>query len=460
MLTRGHRMGTARELDRYTQLATKASKISPKEYVRNDVKRGLRNANGTGVNVGVTRISSVIGYETKGDQVIPTDGRMFYRGIDLYNIIKGLEADQRLGYEEVVYLLLFNELPNVSDLTQFEAYLNAGRHLPEQFKESVILSQPSNHIMNYLQRMILALYSYDSEPDNTSLKALLDKGLHILAKMPTMIAYGYMAQEHYFKQQSLVLHAPIFASSAENILHMIRPNCDYTAEEVRILDLLLIVHAEHGGGNNSAFTTNVISSSGTDIYSTLTAAVGSLKGIKHGGANLKAMEMINDIIDQVSDPHNPADVKAYLRRVLDGKAYDKSGVIYGMGHAVYTKSDPRAQLLKSALETMSQDKPVWRERLEIASLIEETTKRLMKEKKGDDFEICANVDLYSGIVYQLLNIPPALYTPIFATARMAGWLSHILEQTSDGKIMRPAYITLQEEHTYIPMADRKRGVKL
>ncbi|KMY23061.1 hypothetical protein ACU19_06245 [Actinobaculum suis] len=448
---------TTKQLAHYAKLSARASKISPREYLKYDVKRGLRNANGTGVNVGVTRISSVTGYRTEGEKVIPEPGKMYYRGIDVEELVAGLDTDVHTGYEEVVYLLLFDELPTWPELREFESYLNDERHLPENFKENVILNQPSNNIMNYLQRMILALYSYSEDPENTSPESLLKKGLQILAKMPTMIAYGYMAQQHYYNNQSLVLHAPIYASSAENILHMVRQDTQYTAEEARLLDLLLVVHAEHGGGNNSAFTTNVISSSGTDIFSTISAAVGSLKGVKHGGANLKATKMIDDILEHVSDPRSDAEIETYLRRVLDGKAFDRSGIIYGMGHAVYTLSDPRAQLLKRGLEKLAQNNPRSLARLHVAQRVEAITRQLMKEKKGSDFEICANIDLYSGIVYQMLNIPPTLYTPIFAAARIAGWLAHILEQTSDGKIMRPAYIALQEDAQYIPISERKRG---
>lgn len=276
--------------------------------------------------------------------------------------------------------------------------------------------------------------------------------------MPTMMAYGYMAQQHYFNHDSLILHSPIYASSAENILHMVRRDSTYTKEEVQILDLLLMVHAEHGGGNNSAFTTNVISSSGTDIFSTLAAAVGSLKGVKHGGANLKATEMLNNIADNVSDWHDEAEIEAYLNKILDGRAYDGSGLIYGMGHAVYTVSDPRAVMLKQGLEEMTLDTE-WADKLAFVKLIESTTKKVMKQRKGEDFQICANVDLYSGVVYEMLNIPPELYTPIFATARMVGWVAHILEQTSDGKIMRPAYETIHKDMEYIPLAERKGTTK-
>lgn len=458
MSNSGTEVNAQREMEQLIKMSKEASKISPKEYAKHDVKRGLRNSNGTGVKVGVTRIASVVGYDVVDDKIIPIPGEMHYRGIDLADMVEGLDKEGRLGYEEVVYLLLFDKLPTRSELNYFESLLNQERDLPENFKENVILNQPSNHIMNYLQRMILSLYSYSENPDDTSLSSLLEKGLKIIAKMPTMMAYGYMAQQHYFNHDSLILHSPIYASSAENILHMVRRDSTYTKEEVQILDLLLMVHAEHGGGNNSAFTTNVISSSGTDIFSTLAAAVGSLKGVKHGGANLKATEMLNNIADNVSDWHDEAEIEAYLNKILDGRAYDGSGLIYGMGHAVYTVSDPRAVMLKQGLEEMTLDTE-WADKLAFVKLIESTTKKVMKQRKGEDFQICANVDLYSGVVYEMLNIPPELYTPIFATARMVGWVAHILEQTSDGKIMRPAYETIHKDMEYIPLAERKGTTK-
>lgn len=436
-----------------TKLAKEAAYISPKEYRQNNVKRGLRNANGTGVIVGVTRISDVVGYEVDADgNKVSVPGEMFYRGINMVDLVKDLEKEGRFGYEEVVYLLLFNQLPKKSDLTYFESLLNDERQLPDSFKEGVILTQPSSNIMNYLQKMILNLYSYNDDPDNTSLPSLLAKGISIIAKMPTMIAYGYMAQQHYFNHDSLILHSPIYASSAENILHMVRKNSDYTEEEARLLDLLLIVHAEHGGGNNSAFTTNVVSSSGTDIYSTLAAAIGSLKGVKHGGANLKAAEMLRDMYDNL-DSFSEGSVEKYLELVLDGKAYDRTGLIYGMGHAVYTVTDPRAELLKEGLDKMTKGTE-WEEAFQLLKCVESSAKRLLKKRRGDDFEISANVDLYSGFVYKLLGIPEELYTPIFATARMAGWLAHVLEQTSDGKIMRPGYANICNDIEYVPLADR------
>lgn len=447
-----HILKDSRTLTEWTNLAQKASAISPKEYRLNNVKRGLRNSNGTGVIVGVTRVSEVTGYNLENEIKIAIPGKLYYRGIDLLTLAQEVESENRFGYDELVYLLLFDQLPNKSELNSFEAYINSLRELPKNFKENAILNQPADNIMNHLQRMILSLYSYDQTPDDTSVEALLFKGLSLIAKMPIMISYSYMAKQHYFHNDSLVLHSPLYGSTAENVLHMVRKDCNFTNDEVQLLDLLLMVQAEHGGGNNSTFTTNVVSSSGTDIYSIMSAAIGSLKGVKHGGANLKVAQMIDDLFENV-DGHNQNEVETYLENILAGKAFDKSGLIYGMGHAVYTISDPRAELLKHQLSKLVKN-TTYHEELQLLTELEITAKKVFKKHRGPDFEICANVDFYSGFAYKVLNIPLELYTPLFATARMGGWLAHVLEQTSDGKIMRPAYVTISNQSEYKPLEQR------
>ncbi|MFP4370878.1 MAG: citrate synthase [Halanaerobium sp.] len=421
----------------------KVNTIDKEYYKQYDIKQGLRNSDGTGVVVGFTKIGSVHGYTYCDGLKTPIDGKLFYRDIEVDELVKNTGE---FGFESIVYLLLFGELPDEEELKKFNSILDGFRKLPTHFTENTILKSPSKDVMNKLQRAILVLYSYDEKPDSLEIDRILIQSLKLIARFPTIISYGYQAKAHYFDEQSLYLHNPIDGlGAAANILHMIRPNNKYTKLEKDTLDLLLILHAEHGGGNNSAFTTHVVSSSGTDTYSAVGAAVGSLKGPKHGGANLRVKAMVDNIKENLADYTNKVELKKYLKKILKGEVFDGEGLIYGMGHAVYTKSDPRAVILKEKSRELAAAK----NRLDEFNLydnIEKLTKEIFREERGEDIEICANVDLYSGFVYQLLNIPEELFTPLFATARVASWCAHRIEQlVSDHKIIRPAYKSLKNE---------------
>ncbi|MFW5809351.1 MAG: citrate synthase [Halanaerobium sp.] len=421
----------------------KVNTIDKEYYKQYDIKQGLRNSDGTGVVVGFTKIGSVHGYTYCDGLKTPIDGKLFYRDIEVDELVKNTGE---FGFESIVYLLLFGELPDEEELKKFNSILDGFRKLPTHFTENTILKSPSKDVMNKLQRAILVLYSYDEKPDSLEIGRILVQSLKLIARFPTIISYGYQAKAHYFDEQSLYLHNPIEGlGAAANILHMIRPNNKYTKLEKDTLDLLLILHAEHGGGNNSAFTTHVVSSSGTDTYSAVGAAVGSLKGPKHGGANLRVKAMVDNIKENLADYTNKVELKKYLKKILKGEVFDGEGLIYGMGHAVYTKSDPRAVILKEKSRELAAAK----NRLDEFNLydnIEKLTKEIFREERGEDIEICANVDLYSGFVYQLLNIPEELFTPLFATARVASWCAHRIEQlVSDHKIIRPAYKSLKNE---------------
>ncbi len=421
----------------------KVNKIDKEFYRQYDIKQGLRNSDGTGVVVGFTKIGSVHGYTYCDGIKTSIEGKLFYRDIEIDNLV---ENTGEFGFESIVYLLLFGELPDEEELNKFNAMLDSFRKLPTHFTENTILKSPSRDVMNKLQRAILVLYSYDEKPDCLEIDRILIQSLKLIARFPTIISYGFQAKAHYFDDQSLYLHNPKNGlGTAANILHMIRANNEYTQLEKDTLDLLLILHAEHGGGNNSAFTTHVVSSSGTDTYSAVGAAVGSLKGPKHGGANLRVKAMVDNIKENLNDYSDRRELKKYLKKILKGEVFDQKGLIYGMGHAVYTKSDPRAVILKKKSKELAAAKGRLEE-YELYDNIESLTKEIFKEQRGEDCEICANVDLYSGFVYHLLNIPEELFTPLFATARVASWCAHRIEQlVSDHKIIRPAYKSLKNE---------------
>ncbi len=420
-----------------------------------NIKRGLRNSNGTGVKVGLTKVGNVQGYKFEDNKKIPMDGELFYRGIKVTDLVKGFQEKRRYGFEECVYLLLFGELPTQTKLDEFNELLDEWRMLPEGYTENMILKIPSKDIMNKLQRSILVLYSHDDKPDDTSVKNLLLQSIKLIARFPTIISYGYQAKVHYFDKKSLFIHSPQKGiGTAENILFMIRQDNKYTKVEAETLDLCLVIHAEHGGGNNSAFATHVVSSSGTDTYSAVASAVGALKGPKHGGANIKVREMIQDIKENATNWKERGILKDYLLKILRKEAFNKEGLIYGMGHAVYTKSDPRAVLLKKKAEELAIEKDAVDE-FNLYKNIEDLTIEIFKELKGQDAIICANVDLYSGFVYEMLNIPEELYTPIFAAARVPGWCAHRIEQiVSDKKILRPAYANVDIGSKYISLDQR------
>ncbi|AHM56838.1 citrate synthase GltA [Peptoclostridium acidaminophilum DSM 3953] len=442
-------------INKMAEAVEKTNRIPSDYYGMYNVKRGLRNENGTGVLVGLTQVGSVHGYVVDAGEIVPDEGALIYRGMDLKDVVQGFQKEKRHGFEEVCYLLLFGELPTQSQLDEFKKLLGELRVLPKSFTENMILKNPSKDIMNKLQRSILVSYSYDNNPDDISVKNLLRQSLELIARFPTIVAYGYQAKRHYHDNKSLFIHSPVpELGTAENLLYMIRPDNKYTEKEAELLDLSLVIHAEHGGGNNSAFATHVVSSTGTDTYSAIATAVGSLKGPKHGGANLKVLNMIDNIKENISSWSDKVEIKDYLRKILRKDAFDNTGLIYGMGHAVYTLSDPRAVLLKGKAYELAVEKGR-EEEFALYENIENLSIEAFKELKGPDAVICANVDFYSGFVYDMLNIPHELYTPLFATARVCGWCAHRIEQVvSDNKIMRPAYKSVMDMREYVELAKR------
>lgn len=429
--------------------------IESEYYDRYKVKRGLRNENGTGVLVGLTRVGSVTGYKVENDEKLPAEGELYFRGINIKDMVTGFQHENRRGFEETAYLLLFGELPTDQSLKQFNELLDGSRDLPKEFTENMILKIPSRNIMNKLQRSILVLYSYDDDPDNISINNVLRQSIELIARFPAIISYGYQAKAYNYDGKSLYIHSPKPGiGTAENILHMIRPDNAYTKVEAETLDLCMVIHADHGGGDNSSFATHVVSSNGTDTYSAIAAAVGCLKGPKHGGANIMVKDMVDNIRENVLNWSDRGKLKDYLLKIIRKEAYDKKGLIYGMGHAVYTLSDPRAVLLKKKAYQLALEKNAVEE-FELYKNIEELTIELIKSLKGEDAVIPANVDLYSGFVYDKLGIPCDLYTPLFAASRIAGWCAHRLETiVSDNRIIRPAYKNVNPEMEYIPIKER------
>ena len=442
-------------IESWSKIIEERNTIDPKLYPQHNIKRGLRNENGTGVLVGITRVGSVIGYRKENDVKIPTEGRLYYRGYDLFDLVNGFQEEQRLGFEETIYLLLFGKCPNAQELAEFNQALEDRRDLPKQYKEDVIIKIPAPNIMNKLQRAILTLYSYDDNPDDVSVNNVLRQSIDLIAKLPLLAAYSYQVKRHAFNHESLVIHRPIKGvGTAENFLRLIRPDGKYTREEVETLDLLLVLQAEHGGGNNSSFATHVVSSTGTDTYAAISTALGSLKGPKHGGANKMVAEMFANIKAKVGLNYTEEELRAYLRKILSKEAFDQKGLLYGLGHAVYTLSDPRAVILKQKAEELALHKDRIKE-YNLYADIERIGCELLNEKVKNDNAMAANVDFYAGFVMDMLNIPEDLYTPVFAISRIAGWSAHRLEQILDDKIMRPAYITLGDEQTYYPLEERK-----
>lgn len=431
--------------------------IPPEAYVQNKVKRGLRNSNGTGVLVGLTRIGEVCGYSVNEKrEKIPAEGKLYYRGYDIEDLVNNCISENRFGFEEVTYLLMFGQLPTKKQLQDFNKLLGERRSLPNGFARDMILTAPSKSIMNKLARSVLALYCYDDNPDDTSVENVIRQSISLIGYFPALIAYAYQAKAQTYDNKSLHLHYPIpELSTSENILRMIRPTGEYTDLEAKLLDLSMILHAEHGGGNNSSFTTHLVSSSGTDTYAAISAAIGSLKGPKHGGANIAVINMINDLKNNVKDITNHSQVEDYLVKVLRKQANDKSGLVYGMGHAIYTLSDPRAKVLKSMAKQLAVSKDLIDDFM-LCDFIEKKTPELYAEINGITKPMPANVDLYSGFVYSALDIPTDIATPLFATARLSGWCAHRLEELTAGKkLMRPAYNSVQEHLPYVSLADRK-----
>lgn len=430
--------------------------IDPEISKKLGVKRGLRNADGTGVLAGLTNICDVIGYQRdKNNNIIPIDGKLIYRGIDLNDIVNEAITQDRFLFEEVAWLLLFGSLPNKETLDNFRRILETHRELPDGFAETQIMAAPSPNLMNKMARSVLAMYSYDEEAENTSLENVIKQSINLIAEMPSMMVYAYQTKKHAYDHESLYFHYPKPGlSTAENILAMYRLDQNYTREEARLLDLCMIVHADHGGGNNSAFTTRVLSSTGTDTYSAIASAILSLKGPKHGGANLMVMKQLDEILANVKDVHSDEEMKDYLTKIINKEAGDHSGLIYGIGHAVYTKSDPRAQILKKHSKDLAYEKGMQRE-YDCLCQIEKLAPVVFKELKGSTKNVCANVDLFSGLVYRILGISEELFTPIFAISRVAGWCAHRMEEVEfANRIIHPAYKYVGDEKQYISLEKR------
>lgn len=429
--------------------------ISPEDFKTYDVKRGLRNADGSGVVAGLTRICSVHGYYFSDGERIPDKGKLTYRGIDVADIVSGCAADRHFGFEEVTWLLLFGELPTKEKLEGFREILGECRELPEYFAEDMIIKAPSPNVMNKLARSVLALYSYDMNPDNTSKTNIIRQSIELIARLPTIMVYAYQVKRRQYDHKSMYFH-PINKnhSTAEFILSSMRADRKFTPEEAALLDTCLILHAEHGGGNNSSFACRVLSSSGTDTYSAIAAAIGSLKGPRHGGANIKTVEMLGYLKEGIKDYKDDEEVAAFLTKLIRKEAGDKSGLIYGMGHAIYTLSDPRATILRDQADKLAHEKG-FGEDFDLLRSVERLTPAVFLKEKGIDKPMCANVDLYSGLVYRTLGISDDLFTPLFAVARIAGWSAHRVEEfISGGKIMRPAYRAVYEKAKYIPLSER------
>ena len=430
--------------------------IDPSHYEHIAVKRGLRNADGTGVMAGITQIGNVQGYYIQDGEKAPMEGRLIYRGINVEELIHGFMSEGRFGFEETAYLLLFGALPTRSQLVDFHQVLCELRPLPQNFTEDMILKAPGRDVMNRLGRCILALYSYDDEPEGGGLENELRRALQLVARCPMIVAHSYAAKRHYFDNDSLYLHrSQEGLSFAENFLYAIRHDNRFTEQEARLLDLCMVLHAEHGGGNNSAFACRVLSSSGTDIYAAVSAAVGSLKGPRHGGANKKVMEMFHYMREGVADWGDDGQVRDYLAKLVRREVGDQSGLIYGMGHAIYTLSDPRAKLLKQFAKRLADEKGMLPE-FELVESVERLTPEVLCDLRGQTEPMCANVDLYSGLVYKMLDIPEELYTPLFAMARMVGWCAHRVEEVYNpgNKIIRPAYKAVAPLQAFVPLDER------
>ena len=432
------------------------SNIDASLYKTYDVKRGLRDADGKGVLTGLTEISSVHGTKEEKGSKEYCDGELRYRGINIYDLTEGIAAEKRYGFEETVFLLLMGKLPNAAELKEFSALLASYRSLPDGFVRDVIMRAPSQDLMNSLARSVLTLYSYDKLANDISIPNVLAQCLQLIAVLPLITIYSYHSYNHFIEGHSLYINTPSRSRSmAENILLLLRRDKKYTELEARILDISLILHAEHGGGTNSTFTHHVVTSSGTDTYSAMAASLCSLKGPRHGGANIKVVHMFADIMEHVRHWDDDEEIEAYLSRILDKEAFDRSGLIYGIGHAVYTKSDPRAQIFKSYVEKLSVEKGR-RDEFELYVRVAAIAPQMLYRRNGTNKPICANIDFYSGFVYSMLNLPEELFTPIFAIARIAGWSAHRIEELiNNGKIIRPAYMSVQPDAPYIPLMHRK-----
>lgn len=448
-------MNVTPEIENLTEVCKEHSKIDPSLYGKYDVKRGLRDLNGKGVLAGLTQISNIVSKKVVDGKEIPCEGELYYRGINIEDLTEGFLKEQRFGFEEATYLLLFGTLPTPEELKEFSAILASQRQLPTNFVRDVIMKAPSRDMMNTLSRSVLTLYSYDDNPEDISLPNVLRQCINLISVFPLLSVYGYQAHKHYNLDDSLYIHNPESnLSTAENILLLLRPDKVYTPLEAKILDLALVLHMEHGGGNNSTFTTHVVSSSGTDTYSAIAAALGSLKGPKHGGANIKVVSMFQDMKEQLQDWADEDEIKEYLVKLLHKEAFDRRGLIYGMGHAVYSISDPRAQIFKRFVKQLAAEKGRMAD-YELYARVERLAPEVIAQERRIYKGVSANVDFYSGFVYSMLGLPLELYTPMFAIARIVGWSAHRMEELINiDKIIRPAYKNVLEEQPYKPLNQR------
>lgn len=443
------------EILRLTEMSRNAGIIDSELFTKYEVKRGLRDLNGKGVLTGLTNISDVRASAIINGESVPVHGRLFYRGYDVKDLVIGFTKEDRYGFEEVAYLLLFNQLPDQDELKKFEQLLANYRSLPTSFVRDIIMKAPSRDMMNTLARSVLTLYSYDDMAEDTSLPNVLRQCLQLISVFPMLAVYGYQAYSHYHFGNSLYIHQPDpELSTAENLLTILRPDKSYTALEAKLLDIALILHMEHGGGNNSTFTTHVVSSSLTDTYSVIAAAIGSLKGPRHGGANLKVAQMFDDMKQNIKNWKDEEEVSEYLRKLLHKEAFDKAGLIYGVGHAIYSKSDPRATLLKEFVEQLAVEKGL-KDEYELHALVERLAPKIIEQERQMYKGVSINIDFYSGFIYDMLDLPKELYTPMFAIARIVGWSAHRMEElANNGKIIRPAYKPICPDKDYIDMKDR------
>lgn len=443
------------DIVKLAKMSEQADIIDTELFTKYDVKRGLRDLNGKGVLAGLTHISDVRATQMIDGVSVPAHGQLFYRGYNVKDLVNGFTSGNRFGFEEVTYLLLFNKLPTEKELADFRTLLSKYRSLPTSFVRDIIMKAPSSDMMNTLARSVLTLYSYDDRADDVSLPNVLRQCLQLISLFPLLSIYGYQAYCHYHDGKSLFIHQSLpELSAAENILHLLRPDSSYTPLEAKLLDIALVLHMEHGGGNNSSFTTHVVTSSLTDTYSVIAAAIGSLKGPRHGGANIKVVQMFEDMKKEVHDWADEEEVSVYLKKLLHREAFDHAGLIYGVGHAIYSKSDPRAVIFKSFVEKLSEEKGLQKE-FALYSLVERLAPQIIAEERQMYKGVSINVDFYSGFVYHMLDLPLQLYTPIFAMARISGWSAHRMEElANNGKIIRPAYKSIGTDREYINMADR------
>ena len=448
-------MDLEQKITQYSEAARASSIVDSSLYTKYEVKRGLRDISGKGVLAGLTEISEVMAYRIEEGDLIPCEGRLFYRGYDIRDLVNGFLKDKRFGFEEICFLLIMGHLPTQEEYAEFRQVLGSFMSLPDEFLRNTIMNAPGQDMMNQLATSILTLYTYDANPEDISIPNVLRQCLQLIAQFPSLMVYGFQSYAYYYNKQSLIIHTPEpELSIAQNILHMLRPDSSFTELEAKILDLALTLHAEHGGGNNSTFTNHVVTSSGTDTYSAMAASLCSLKGPRHGGANIKVVQMFENMKANIKDWKDDDEIRNYVERLLDKDAFDKSGLVYGIGHAVYSLSDPRSLILREFVEELARSKGA-EEEYDFYSKVEVLAPEVISHRRKMYKGVSANIDFYSGFVYKMLDLPPALYTPLFATARIAGWSAHRIEElANEGKIIRPAYKAVCGHKTYTGMEQR------